>query len=608
MDTSPSSDSQLINLSAQIPNQWLKLLYQATSPVVDRMLGIKYLNNLYDIHAENLTDHRHEPIPHFFSQVLDIFNVNVELKSHQLENIPQEGPLLVVANHPLGGLDGLALASIIVKRRPDLRLIVNFLLGMIPELKPWLFTVDPFGAKDAAQKNLQGMKMAYNWLSEGHCIATFPSGTVSYVHPKYKRIQDPEWHTHLARLARKTNATVVPIYFSDHNSWLFQAASFIHPNFRTALLARELNKYQAPVRAHIGRPIDPQQFELFESSTSLSNYFRLNTYLSGYYADKKTPKAQTNRRELISLNLPAHSEKLKSEIERLPETATLYDSKRFAVVVADAQDIPHCLSEIGRLREVTFRMVGEGTGKSCDLDKHDNFYKHIILWDKEAHCIAGCYRIGIIDQILKTHGVTGVYSASLFDYQDNMLEDLGKAIELGRSFIVQDYQRTPALSYLWKGVGIYIAKCCPEYTQVIGPVSISPLYKFASQALMVHVLKQHYWDEQFGDRIKASRPPKYLKLNKADKVMLDETVTDATQLSALVSNLESDGKGIPALLKHYIKMNCKVMSFNIDPAFGNDLDVLMRLDLMNATPKLLRQYMTPEHYENFVGFHGLAQP
>ncbi|MDB4500700.1 GNAT family N-acetyltransferase [Akkermansiaceae bacterium] len=263
------------------------------------------------------------------------------------------------------------------------------------------------------------------------------------------------------------------------------------------------------------------------------------------------------------------------------------------VYLAHADSIPNIMLEIGRLREITFRAVGEGTGKARDLDRFDEYYYHLFLWDREAQQIAGAYRLGRTDLILAEFGFEGLYSSLLCKFDPVLLDHLNPALELGRSWVVPEYQKSlHSLLGLWKGIGAFVARY-PRYHILFGAVSISDDYSFISQNLIVRYLRRTKSDQAWGERVRALLPFK----DKPEE--LTETFESIEQVSACVAQHEPDGKGVPVLLRQYFKMNATLLDFAFDPTFSHCLDAMVLVDLRKAPSRLLTKYMGKEGCERF---------
>lgn len=597
----------LVDLRELMSSSLAGRLLSPVAPVIERLLELKELNETYyriqrDTHTLN-----------FFESCLRSMRIAYSISDEDLEKIPRSGPVVVVSNHPYGGLDGIVLGAMLSSLRDDVRLIANNLLGRILEIRPWLIEVDPYETRASTRANLLPLKAALAHLRDGGLLMSFPSGTVSHFQLKRRRFTDPDWNPNTARLAMKTGATVVPMFVEGLNSWLFQTLGLIHPLVRTLLLPYEMvRRYGTTVSLRVGTPIKPKRLAEFETPEKVTEFLRLSSYILRKRHDEQprrrisfpaiTFKAQRKLQPVVDGLAP---ELLETQIHSLPPDQHLLEQKQFDVYWASADQALAVVEEIGRLRELTFRAVGEGTGEATDLDRFDLHYRHIFLWDREERCIAGAYRIGAADEILKTHGVRGLYTSTLFNFKPGLLESLGPALEMGRSFIVSNYQRKKAsLGILWRGIGTYVAKN-PKYAVLFGPVSISREYNAISKDLMVKFLQHNCWDHSLASRVSAKRPPKNSRSAAPEKAAAIELLDDVDEVSALISEVENDKKGLPVLLRHYLKLDARVLAFNVDPEFGNCLDGLIVTDLRKSDRKLLRGYLGEDGLARFLAFHGL---
>ena len=294
---------------------------------------------------------------------------------------------------------------------------------------------------------------------------------------------------------------------------------------------------------------------------------------------------------------------LTAEIDRLPASQRLVDNGGFHVYWAHAKQIPLVMQEIGRLRELTFRAVGEGSGNASDIDAFDAYYLHMFVWDAQAHAIVGAYRLGLVQDILSQYGKQGLYTHSLFKYGPRMLDMLKPAIELGRSFVRAEYQRSFApMLLLWRGIARFI-ESSPQYAVLIGAVSISSDYSQASRQLMVEYLAAHTADTQMARHVKPRRPFRYRKGRPgSDGEPLPQSIDE---LSRTIARIEPDGKGIPVLLRQYLRLGARILAFNVDCDFGNVLDGLMVADLRRLEPAILARYMGRPAMIGFRAYHGL---
>ncbi len=530
--------------------------------------------------------------------------VDMQLSAADVDGIPGEGGVVITANHPFGGLDGLLAIAAIGRRRRDLRILANAELARIAELRALIIPVDPFGGPNAARANVAGLRQALRWVAGGGALLVFPAGEVSHLHLRSASITDPPWSATAVRLVRLAQAPVVPLYIAGANSVLFQIAGLVHPRLRTLLLPAELaNKTGARVRVRIGGAIVPARYRRIESDEHLAAYLRLRTYgLKAEMSAGSNESAAAGRAVVVApVAAEVQPERVASEIEALPQARLLATAGNLRVQLASAREIPWTLQELGRLRELTFRAVGEGTGRGSDIDLFDDYYEHLVLWDADARRIAGGYRLGRTDVICRRFGRRGLYTSTLFDYGDLFLGLLGPALELGRSFVRVEYQRSfGALMLLWKGIAEYVGRN-PHYCRLIGPVSISNEYRPLSLELQVAFLRSRLLDPLMA----SVRPRRAFRRRLSLRSVGLEPLwpADIDELSSLVAGLEPDGKGAPVLLRQYLRLGGRVLGFSIDPEFGNTLDCLMLVDLRKTEPRVLRKYMSESAWARFQQKH-----
>lgn len=599
--------SKLISLSALLSQAkglgWLN----AFSGPLERFLGLTYLNESYDRVKTDSTPEN------FYAKAQRSMDISYEVSDEDLDRIPREGPTLVVTNHPFGGVDGVAFGAMLGTVRDDFKLMANYLLAHMVEIKPWLIGVDPFETKESARRNLTALKDTIRFLRDGGCVGMFPSGTVSHYHANERRVTDPKWNANTGRLVQKTQATVVPVYFEGGNGPLFQLAGMINPRLRTLLLPREMMKANGiTLRIRIGQPLPYKKLSHLEDPQKLTEFLRLKTYLLKERQDNAPkkhfhlPKLPRKTGEMQPIVDPVDPALLEEEVNALPEEQHLVEHGNFLVAFAFAEQIPHLLDEIGRLREKTFREVGEGTGEPIDLDRFDVYYRHLFTWDRVERKIVGSYRFGATDEILLTRGKRGLYTTTLFKFKPGFLEAMDPALEMGRSFIASEYQKKHAsLLLLWRGIGAFLVRY-PRYKFLFGPVSISAEYNAISKDLMVKFLQKEKLDPELAQLVKARKPPKGgPRLRGQQKQALLQSVHDIDDISAIISEIETDQKGIPTLLRHYLKMNGQLLSFNVDAEFGNCVDGLIVVDMTKSDPRLLKSYLGPEGHLEFLKYHGV---
>ncbi len=592
---------RLFELPALFHDPVRRALFSFVKRPVSRMLRLKTLNRLYSVAVDPACSA--EDAPRFVSRALDTLGVVRRVGPADLARIPATGPLVVVANHPYGVVEGLALLELLGAVRPDVKVMANFLLGLVPEIRDQLIGVDPFGAPGAEGRSSAGLKQAIRWVRDGHVLAVFPAGEVASLKLTKFLVADPDWHPGVAGIVRSTKAPVLPVFFRGRNSNLFQAAGLIHPRLRTAMLPRETVKLRkGEVEAAVGRVIPFDKLEGFGSNREMIDYLRFRTYLLKRRAGKAKGGRAGAPARLKPLARAGNPAKLRREVESLPPSALLAESGAFQVFAAEARDIPGVLAEIGRLRELTFRGVGEGTGRAADLDRFDNSYTHLLLWNRENSEAAGAYRFGRTDAILARHGVGGLYTSTLFHYRPGLLERLSPALELGRSFVVPWHQKSyQPLLLMWKGLAAWIARN-PRYRTLFGCVSVSGEYDAVSRELIVEFLSRHALLPGLSALVRPRRPPLLKAVRRLDGSFPELAFRDLEDVSALVEDVEG-GRGIPVLLRQYLKLGGKLLGFNEDPDFGDCMDGLILVDLLDTDPRVLTRFMGAEDARAFLAFH-----
>ena len=544
----------------------------------------------------------------FFDCAMDVLNVRIDVAQADRQRIPKTGSLVIVANHPFGGLEGILLMRILLDQRPDVKVMANYLLGRMPEMATHSILVDPFGTRSASGKNFGPIKEAIRWLRDGRALLVFPSGEVSHLNVHEWRIEDPKWNESIAGIIRHTGASALPVFVEGRNSALFQMLGIVHPRVRTVLLPRELIRRKGTVmRFRIGNAVPFSRLQKIQDVGEMMDYLRLRTYL--LMSRSALPKAR--KRGLKSLFTsrevpvaePLFPDMIAQDIQLLSPESCLLESSEFSVYGVYASQIPRLLHEIGRLREVTFRAVGEGTGRAIDLDRFDQFYLHLVLWNNEKQELVGAYRLGKSDEIVARYGKKGLYTSTLFRYSRKLLDQMGPALEMGRSFIRPEYQKSYApLLMLWKG----IARICvlhPQYKMLFGPVSINNEYNTISRQMLEGFLRANRFDSRLARYVKPRHPSRRLFHREWDLSILNRTIHSAEDMSNLIAEIEKDGKGVPILLKQYLRLGGRLIGFNVDPKFKDVLDGLIAVDLLDTDRRILDRFLSKKSTEEFLRYH-----
>ncbi len=577
------------HLEMQHPNQLVHALLRMVQPGLERMLAFDRLNEIAADAGRIAGDDS------AVDSILRALDAQCLVEEEQFARIPETGPLIVVANHPFGGVEGLLLASLLMRRRPDVLIMANSLLGTISQLRDLFILVNPFGGPASIPTNRSGMKESLAWLHAGGVLGIFPAGEVAHYDPERGMVTDPPWQKSIGRLAQRSGASVLPVCFEGSNGAWFHVLGMLHPQLRTLRLPHEfVNKRGLRTRAHVGSVIPPERISRFKTAQDVTAYLRIRTYLQHDRAAEipeitpaPVPSAPQPMQPVVE---PLDAVQLRAEIQRLPQDALLLSHEEYRVCIARAQDIPSVLYEIGRLRELTFRLNHEGTGKEMDLDSFDQDYLHLFLWnDRTGEIVAG-YRLGQTDVVLPLRGKRGLYTTTLFNIRKRLLSQISPALEMGRSFVRPEYQRQfLPLLLLWRGIGTYVVRN-PRYRNLFGPVSINSAYSRISQDVLVDYLRIHNMDPR-AHLVRAKTPPASDRTPGFDPKLMSTVIRDIQDLSSLIAEIEEDRREIPILLRQYLKLGGVLLGFNIDPDFSNVLDGLILVDLSKTDPRILERYM-----------------
>ncbi|HEX4887910.1 MAG TPA: GNAT family N-acyltransferase [Luteibaculaceae bacterium] len=569
-----------------------KFNMKVVAKVIMKLTGINAINKLYS----DLSDKRGI---FFVREFFDKLQITIQLNEKELRYIPKTGPFIVVANHPLGAIDGLMLIKLIAERRPDFRVMANFLLKNIEPIEEYFIPVNPF--EDQAKSSFGGMKASLEHLKNGGGLGIFPAGEVSSYQTQSRKITDREWQRPALKLIQHAKVPIVPVYFKGNNSLLFQLLGLLHPKLRTATLASEVfKKRESTLCVRVGSQITLKDQDAFPDLLAFGRYLRAKVYSLGsadleikkFYQPRFLPAGKV---QTVVAETP--TDLLSKEIEHLEELKLrLFSQQEFDVFIAYSNEIPNILHEIGRLREITFRSVGEGTNKSIDLDEFDLYYHHLFVWDREKKCVVGAYRIGKGNDILNKFGRNGFYCSTLFSFKKGLDPVLAQTLELGRSWVREEYQlkRLP-LFLLWRGI-MHFLLGNREYRYILGPVSISNSYSKTSQTLIVEFVKRYYFNHDLAKLVVPNKPFKGQVKDNDIKALLENMSSDMKNLDRIIADIEPFQFSIPVLLKKYIDQNAKIIGFNVDPAFNYSLDGLMILDLAD-----LKEESVLTFGEDFLG-------
>lgn len=618
-----------------------KLLFKA--------LKIQRLEEIYDRY-KSLPPENQE----YWGQIIKHLDIKVHYSQEQLDKIPKTGPVVFVSNHPFGAIDGLTAMALIRQVRPDVKVMMTDAFGkMIPEIMPEIVNVNLSGSPEGKAYNQKQVAMVNEWVKDGHAMMIFPAGEISRSKFPGAQAFDAWWKPTAARLARENGAQIVPFHFEGQNSKFFQGISLLtdkaHKNKwpsragkgttvvekikggvrqgldmirQLAIVANIINKIGKDLVVHIGDPMGKKLIEKFSSDQALADFMQMTSYslaenpklalsqdllengdfIYGTRLNKDQKKLQAEReRKMEPIAVATDKNLLISEVESLRRQdprAELYHPEKspeageqFSVFIAKREQIPNVVREIGRLREITFRAVDEGTGKALDLDKYDDSYHHLFVWDNQNQEVVASYRIGFVQELLQKEGLSGVYTSTLFNYNKDFLIKLGPSLELGRSFVRPEYQGGPAIDLLFQGIMVTGLRN-PQIKTMFGPVSMSNSYSTISKMLTVEYMKKHLMAE---DALVSMVQAPHALNSENPMVSVDKMKNLLSQLNSMaevsraVENIE--GQQLPPLMKLYPSWGAKFLNFSVDKSF-NSLDGLVMLDTANMSERLLlKRYM-----------------
>lgn len=514
----------------------------------------------------------------FVERVLTYFNFGYAVSNLDRDNIPAVGRLVIVANHPLGALDALALIRLISEVRRDVKVVANDLLMHIEPIRPLLLPVDNLGGATRRE----GIQRIMETLEQEEAVIFFPAGEVSRAGPT--GIHDGKWKSGFLNFAVKSGAPLLPVHIDARNSVLFYGLSTLYKPLAAVLLVHEMFKQHSKlVRFRVGEPIPAHA--LHRPGLTPKAQVRL-------VRDHHHRIAKGKRGLFVTERAIAHPEErraIKRELDGAERLGQTSDGRR--IYLFDATTDSALLREIGRLREVTFRAVGEGSGQRRDLDGYDTYYRHLVLWDADALEVVGSYRIGEAGPIIARQGLAGLYTQSLFDFHDDLMPFLEQGLELGRSFVQPRYWGSRALDTLWQGLGAYL-KSRPKIRYLFGPVSISNSYPAAAKALLVQLYRSHFG----GTGLATARNP--YRIGNREQVVCEQLIGGTgydADFRAVKQQLAEWGVTIPTLYKQYTDLcepgGVRFLDFNVDAAFQECIDGFLLVDVARIKEAKRRRYL-----------------
>ncbi|NTS77668.1 lysophospholipid acyltransferase family protein [Catenovulum sp. SM1970] len=571
----------MINIDAVLDEKLPK--FSNKHPIARTKLAsfLKYLFHESEFHAFE------EKYPHlegfdFVEQVLNYFDFGYRVFDREMERIPSEGRVVIVANHPIGSLDGLALLKLVREVRPDVRVIANDLLYAIEPLRSLLIPVDNMSNK--TRKN--SIKNIRDWLKNEGAVIIFPAGEVSRFGPS--GLKDGRWNSGFIRFAQSTNSPILPLFVNGRNSLFFYALSLLAKPISTLWLVREMFKQSnRHIDVRVGHLVQPEQYKDLE----LNLEAKAKLFKKYVYKLAKGKVLAGFEPEYEAVAHPESSQQLKKEISQCELLGETSDGKKIYLYQYQTNSV--VMREIGRLREMTFRTVKEGSGKRRDVDSYDNYYDHIILWDEQDLEIVGAYRMVRTRHAFAQEAEKPLYTQTLFDFQPAFNDKLINSLELGRSFVQPKYWGKRSLDYLWFGIGAYLRKY-PDLEYMFGPVSISATYSDKGKNLLTHFYSQFFGTEQ----TYVIAPNEY-KITDKKQAKLDELYQEAqdykSRFTILKSEMAKKEESVPTLLKQYTEVveegGIEFAAFNVDHEFSDCIDGFIVVDISKLKASKKKRYI-----------------
>lgn len=591
------------------------MIKKTSYQVFKAILGVTKIEKLYNKHRDEIVK------VGFWTTAIKYLNISINVHADELNNVPTAGPTVVVSNHPFGGIDGIVLAYLVEQKRSDFKLFVtNMLPERFPELKKYFLDVELYSkGSEERSRNNKSVETAIDYVKQGGCLIIFPAGTPSQSKTLFGKAMDLDWRTGASKIIHGSQANVVPVFFEGQNSRSFQMAGLVFKKtkiVRTLLLGRELlKKINKSVTTKIGSNLSFSTLKDLDHVQTMAQ-IRARVYMLRGPETKAPKKLAQIKKNLIPHKFrksnkihqiidPIPTRKLLSFLEdykKQDPESVLLNSNRYTVMLVDgSRSNDDFLLELGRLREITFRSAGEGTGKRCDIDEYDSTYHHLIVWNEKKQWISGSYRLGLSPFILKQKGPRGFYTQPFFNIKKEFFDKIGDSIELGRSFVRKDEQSQWILFYLWKGIAKFFFKN-KNYLHMFGSVSISKDYSERSRQLMAKYFRnQHGDDLDLIQYISPQIPYDYKSdLSEKEIGLVLDSIPNHNVLSKVVTDLEPDLKEVPVLVYRYAELGARYLAFAVDPDFGFTLDGFIVLPIKTIPKEQLRKYLSEEEVTAFL--------
>jgi len=566
----------MLNLQKNIIDNYPELApkmqkYKRLFKVLEKLLHTEEINQ-FILSNQHLTGFS------FLDAILKEFAFDYKVSSRDLSKIPAQGKVVIVANHPIGSLDGLALMRMVYDIRPDVKIIATPLLSSIEAIRDLLLPIDNISQKAQHKNNIHNINKA---LQSEQAVIIFPAGEVSRI--TAEGIKDGQWKSGFIKIANNNNAPILPVLIESRNSVMFYAASMLYKPLSTLLLINEMYKQKNnTIEFIVGDPIEPADWLVTKLKPKmLAKKFR--KHLFGLRKNKR----QFNTTPTIAH--PIQRRRLLAEIQQLNSIGQTQDGMR--IFLLEYQPDSLLMQEIGRLRELSFRRVKEGTGLRTDLDAFDVYYKHLLLWNDRELEVVGAYRLGFCGEVVKQKGVKGLYCSSLYQFDSSFIHQADASLELGRSFVQPKYWGLRGLEYLWYGIGAVI-NAHPEIKYLFGAVSIPGEYP----PEILNQLAGHY-AHYYPKPVSAPNAQPYNCFNYSP-VSHEMEIKAATK--ALKQTMKSAGVKLPVLFKQYTDLclpgGVGFINFATDPYFNGCVDGLIWLELAQMKPNKKAKFI--DHHVN----------
>lgn len=556
---------------------------------IDRLLGIARMNKLYQQH--NMQGLSKED---FADKLIEMLELDIQGIGTLQQKIPKTGPVVIASNHPFGGIEGVILARVIGQVRPDLQVLANKGLGIFRELRDYFIFTNPLSEKDP--QNGPSLRRCIKHVSNDGALLIFPAGRVSYYQADKKAISEHRWNKIVGRLVTTERCQFVPVFVNGTNSKWFYRLGRLYYRLRMLMLARELlNKTGNTIHLNAGNPVKANLIKGTDYQQK-ADFCRLLAYTQDNEWRYKWPADKVLKQK--PLLAPVEKQLIKQEIEALPASQLLVESADYKVFFGYQAQLPNVVTEIARLRELVFRQHNEGSGEAIDTDGFDATYTHLFIIDKH-NTIMGAYRMGRTDVLIEQSGLDGLYLSRMFDFGPEFVNRRGPSLEMGRSFLIPQFQGSfQGLLLLWRGICAFI-KQFPQYRTLYGTVSISKLYDPRSVKLIEEILIK----QGNGKHVKPATGfgfdlhPEFAAFAKHQSLH----TSLATNLSALLATIEEDSKDVPVLAKQYLKMGAQYHALGIDTNFNDTPGLLLSVHMPSAPAKQLKLYMGPD-FTDYVDY------